>query len=68
MAQEFRRGKQAALGMPPADQGFGTDQFFRAQVDLGLVVQFKLVVFQSMSGCFSGIHAGHEHVDPAAGS
>ena len=64
VAQEFCRRKQAAFRMPPADQSFGTDQFFRAQVDLGLVVTVQTDRVPARGGCFSGIRAGRGRVDP----
>jgi hypothetical protein len=46
--QKSRRGQQTPLRMLPADQGLCTDHLAGAHVDLGLVVQDKLVRCQRL--------------------
>ncbi len=48
MAQKLRRRKQTALRMLPAYQRFCPHQFCAMQVDLGLVIQYELIVLQSV--------------------
>ena len=52
VAKKFRRREQAAFWMPPADKSLGTNQCFRAQVNLGLVVQLKLAMLQPVMDAF----------------
>ena len=61
-----KRRKQAALRMPPADQGLKSDQLLIMQSDLRLIVEFELFLFHSNAQlCFegeTGIRIAHEFV------